>query len=280
MDYLIYFYFIFFLLQVLTALCAVALARPEPPSYLPPSSFGPSSFGSSYGAPAPSIPSSSYGIPVQDSYGPPIQQSVVHKHVYVHVPPPEAPEYKAPKPILPPPPPQKHYKIVFIKAPTPPTPTAPVLPPLPPQDEEKTLIYVLVKKPEEQPEIVLPTQAPTQPSKPEVYFIRYKTQVSFFSIFILFILTFFFFLTIFLLFKYYSRYFIRRRNKADTHPPQEAITASQPLVQDHHLMVMFPTATVPPHLRQADLINYRRIDKSLATIHRYIDCLSSIEKNT
>lgn len=151
-------------------MCAATLARPEPPSYLASSSFG----GSSYGPPAPS----NYGPPAHDTYGPPAQQAVVHKHVYVHVPPPEAPEYKAPRPVLPPPPPQKHYKIVFIKAPTPPTPTAPVLPPLPPQDEEKTLIYVLVKKPEEQPEIQIPTQAPTQPSKPEVYFIRYKTQVS------------------------------------------------------------------------------------------------------
>lgn len=74
------------------------------------------------------------------------------------------------------PPPQKHYKIVFIKAPTPPAPTAPVIPVFP-QNEEKTLVYVLVKKPEEQPDIVIPTPAPTQPSKPEVYFIRYKTQV-------------------------------------------------------------------------------------------------------
>lgn len=98
--------------------------------------------------------------------------------MYVHVPPPEAPEYKPPKHIPQPQPPQKHYKIVFIKAPTPPTPTAPQLPPLPQPDEEKTLIYVLVKKPEEAPDVVLPTQAPTQPSKPEVYFIRYKTQVT------------------------------------------------------------------------------------------------------
>lgn len=74
------------------------------------------------------------------------------------------------------PPAQKHYKIVFIKAPSPPAPTAPIIPPIP-QNEEKTLVYVLVKKPEEQPEITIPTPAPTQPSKPEVYFIRYKTQV-------------------------------------------------------------------------------------------------------
>ncbi|KOC63490.1 hypothetical protein WH47_03712 [Habropoda laboriosa] len=136
---------------------------PEPPvsSYFPPSSTG----GGNYGPPS-----------VPDTYGPPQQPPVVHKHVYVHVPPPETPEYKPPKYIPPAAPPQKHYKIVFIKAPTPPTPTAPALPPLSPQDEEKTLIYVLVKKPEEAPDVVLPTQTPTQPSKPEVYFIRYKTQ--------------------------------------------------------------------------------------------------------
>lgn len=73
------------------------------------------------------------------------------------------------------PPPQKHYKIVFIKAPSAPAPTAPIIP-LQPQNEEKTLVYVLVKRPDEQPDLVIPTPAPTQPSKPEVYFIRYKTQ--------------------------------------------------------------------------------------------------------
>lgn len=175
---------------LITWVCSTS-ARPEPPSsYFPPSGGGggggyPSSIGGtgsggSYGPP-PVQPSS--------SYGPPQRQPVIHKHVYVHVPPPEAPEYKAPKYIAPAPAPQKHYKIVFIKAPTPPTPTAPALPPLPPQDEEKTLIYVLVKKPEEAPELILPTQAPTQPSKPEVYFIRYKTQVHrkwiFFSFYII-----------------------------------------------------------------------------------------------
>ncbi|XP_014206779.1 extensin-1 [Copidosoma floridanum] len=146
---------------ILTVAISAAVARPEAPL---PSSYYPSPSDSSGGG---------YPAPV---YGSPQQQPVIHKHVYVHVPPPEAPEYKAPKYVPAPPPPQKHYKIVFIKAPTPPTPTAPALPPLPQPDEEKTLIYVLVKKPEEQPDIVIPTQAPTQPSKPEVYFIRYKTQ--------------------------------------------------------------------------------------------------------
>lgn len=139
---------------VFAAVLACAVARPEPPS-----SYGP--------------PATSYGVPAQQ-YGPP-QKPIVHKHVYVHVPPPDN-ELPKPQKQIYVPPPQKHYKIVFIKAPTPPTPTAPVIP-LQPQNEEKTLVYVLVKKPEDQPDIVIPTPAPTQPSKPEVYFIRYKTQV-------------------------------------------------------------------------------------------------------
>ncbi|KAL4717671.1 hypothetical protein ACJJTC_000820 [Scirpophaga incertulas] len=99
---------------------------------------------------------------------------LVQKHIYVHVPPPEPVETRVPRiPAVAPP--QKHYKIIFIKAPTPPTPVAPIIP-VQPQNEEKTLVYVLVKRPEEQPEIIIPTPAPTQPSKPEVYFIKYQTQ--------------------------------------------------------------------------------------------------------
>lgn len=82
--------------------------------------------GPSYGAPAP-------------QYGAPSQTPVVHKHVYVHIPPPEAPVYK-PKKVYPQPVPQKHYKIVFIKAPTPPTPTVPDLPPIAPPDEQVGLL--------------------------------------------------------------------------------------------------------------------------------------------
>lgn len=74
-------------------------------------------------------------------------------------------------------PPQKHYKIVFIKAPQPPAVVVPDIP-IQPADEEKTLVYVLVKKPDDPPNIVIPTPPSTQPSKPEVYFIRYKAQVN------------------------------------------------------------------------------------------------------
>lgn len=100
--------------------------------------------------------------------------STVQKHIYVHVPPPE-PEDLAPPRIIPVAPAQKHYKIIFIKAPAAPNPTVPVIP-LQPQNEEKTLVYVLVKKPDDIPDINIPQPIPTQPTKPEVYFIRYKTQ--------------------------------------------------------------------------------------------------------
>lgn len=62
---------------------------------------------------------------------------------------------------------------IFIIAPTPPTPTAPIIPENIP-DEHKTLVYVLVKKPDPQPQIEIPQVRPTEPSKPEVFFIKYK----------------------------------------------------------------------------------------------------------
>lgn len=179
---------------------ALAYARPEPPvgySYSAPSSrhsAQSSSFASSsisggfkggYSSGGLSLSSQSSGISLGGSFGGDSSfgggyaggysgAPLVQKHIYVHVPPPEPQEYRAPRiPAVAPP--QKHYKIIFIKAPTPPTPVAPIIP-LQPQNEEKTLVYVLVKKPEEQPDIIIPTQAPTQPSKPEVYFIKYQTQ--------------------------------------------------------------------------------------------------------
>lgn len=82
----------------------VVAARPEPPSGytyngpLAPPSSSYSAPSSSYNAPLPPLPpqpSSSYGAP-SPQYGPPSQPPVIHKHVYVHVPPPE-PEYIAPR---------------------------------------------------------------------------------------------------------------------------------------------------------------------------------------
>lgn len=127
-----------------------------------------------YGPPPPQEygpPPSAYGPPAP-AYGPPEIQQLITKNVYIHVPPEEPQEY-APSQSIEVPIPKKHYKIVFIKAPTAPTPTLPTIP-VQPQDEHKTLVYVLVKKPEPQKQIEIPTPEPTQPSKPEVYFIKYK----------------------------------------------------------------------------------------------------------
>lgn len=76
----------------------MTLARPEPPS--PYQYNEPSAPSSSYGAPARAASvSSSYGAP-QPAYGAPSQPPVIHKHVYVHVSPPE-PEYPAARYISP-----------------------------------------------------------------------------------------------------------------------------------------------------------------------------------
>lgn len=83
------------------------------------------------------------------------------------MPPPEAEEpaeiiRSAPQPINH----QKHYKIIFIKAPS--TSSKQIVHQQLQQTEEKTLVYVLVKKPEPVQEIHQ-IQAPSIiPSKPEV----------------------------------------------------------------------------------------------------------------
>ncbi|XP_055608649.1 uncharacterized protein LOC129755955 [Uranotaenia lowii] len=154
---------------VLSVLAVAVSARPEPPApgyaYSAPSF---SSAGDIGGGPYASSQSQGGGY----NYQPATQ--VVQKHIYVHVPPPEN-EESYPPTVIQSGTPQKHYKIIFIKAPTPPKPKTPILPP-PVQNEEKTLVYVLHKKPEEPDQIILPTPPPTKPSKPEVYFIKYKTQ--------------------------------------------------------------------------------------------------------
>ena len=115
--------------------------------------------------------SGGYDVGTGGGYG---GTSLIQKHIDFHVTPPEPekhisqrePQFR---------PAQKHYKIVFIKSPTPPTPTADNIQ-LPGHDEQKTLIYVLVKKPDQAEALKIQQPAPTQPSKPEVYFIKYKTQ--------------------------------------------------------------------------------------------------------
>ncbi|XP_049303076.1 probable LIM domain-containing serine/threonine-protein kinase DDB_G0286997 [Bactrocera dorsalis] len=108
------------------------------------------------------------------SFGP-APSSLVTKDIYVHVAPEEQ-EERYQRPVLPPPPPRKHYRIVFIKAPSP-KPSAAALRINQAPTEEKTIIYVLTRKPDPLDlEAAYQEAAPKQPSKPEVYFIKYRTQ--------------------------------------------------------------------------------------------------------
>ncbi|XP_017081779.1 uncharacterized protein LOC108115043 [Drosophila eugracilis] len=104
------------------------------------------------------------------------QQQLISKDIYVHVPPADEPEIGYPQSVLPPAPPRKHYRIVFIKTPTPSaTKTALRIKEAP--VEEKTIIYVLTKKTDPLDlQTAIEKIAPKQISKPEVFFIKYKTQ--------------------------------------------------------------------------------------------------------
>ncbi|KAJ8949287.1 hypothetical protein NQ318_006710 [Aromia moschata] len=107
-----------------------------------------------------------------DDFDPYDIESIIHKHVYLNLPPPEFEEdHRQVHVKLPPK--QKHYKIIFIEAPVVAVPTIENIPRIQP-DEEKTLVYVLSKM--EQSDIQIPMIVRTKPSKPEVYFVGYTTQ--------------------------------------------------------------------------------------------------------
>lgn len=98
---------------------------------------------------------------------------IVTKHFYVHAAPEEPEERAGPRYV------QlgrsrKTYKVIFIKAPSYDS-SARIIPVLP-HNEEKTVVYVLSKKPNFEQNIQLPEQPVTEPPKPEVFFIKYKTQ--------------------------------------------------------------------------------------------------------
>lgn len=103
------------------------------------------------------------------------QNAIIHKSAYVYVAPPDE-DFPKQKVIIEQSAPKKNYQIVFIKAPNPPKQEVPVIPPLLSPQSDKTLIYVLHPKPEAAPPIHVPAPPLHKPNKPEVYFIRYKTQ--------------------------------------------------------------------------------------------------------
>lgn len=71
--------------------------------------------------------------------------------------------------------PQKNYRVVFIKAPSSSNANVKLSAEYAPQ-EEKTVIYVLSKKDSSLEVGDIATPAPSVPSKPEVFFIKYKTE--------------------------------------------------------------------------------------------------------
>lgn len=102
------------------------------------------------------------------------KQQIVTKNIYVHLPPPlETEEIIQPEQKFEPTIPKKHYKILFIKTPNFPE-QQPLKIPSSAQDEHKTLVYVLVKKPETALQVQLSPPTATEATKPEVFFIKYK----------------------------------------------------------------------------------------------------------
>ncbi|EDW30583.1 GL26862 [Drosophila persimilis] len=69
----------------------------------------------------------------------------------------------------------KNYRVVFIKAPSSSNANVKLSAEYAPK-EEKTVIYVLSKKDNQLEVNDIATPAPTVPSKPEVFFIKYKTE--------------------------------------------------------------------------------------------------------
>ncbi|EDW95628.1 uncharacterized protein LOC6535260 [Drosophila yakuba] len=105
--------------------------------------------------------------------------AIVTKDIYIHSAPEENEELRQDEPQLENVPIRKNYRIVFIKAPTQNLKyTAAALKRAQSSNEEKTVIYVLSKKPDltEIQQQLQVTQSEAKVQKPEVYFIKYKTQ--------------------------------------------------------------------------------------------------------
>lgn len=111
-----------------------------------------------YAAPAPQYHAQSQPANVQVSYGAPPQLPPGASYGPPPVVTGAGPDHEI------------EYRVVYkpVKAPKPDL----VLPPPPPK--QKTIVYILVPRIEAPEPIIVPTHAPTPPSKPEVYFIRYK----------------------------------------------------------------------------------------------------------
>lgn len=160
---------------ILSALLAVACAAPQY-GYQQPDSFNVGPVGAFNGlAPvAPQQPSSHRRG--GDKYLPPAPTTVsplIRKQFYVVSAPEDEDNIQKNKHLVLGRP-QKNYRVVFIKAPSSNAGNVKYSAEFAPQ-EEKTVIYVLSKKDNELDASDIATPAPTVASKPEVFFIKYKT---------------------------------------------------------------------------------------------------------
>jgi Domain of unknown function (DUF243) len=102
-------------------------------------------------------------------------ETQVHKNIYIYLPPTEPQSAFAEQNIATPTAPQLHYKIIFIKAPSYEQQIHQQVAAAA-ASQEKTLVYVLVKRPDDIADQPAPSPAEYQPDKPEVYFIKYRTK--------------------------------------------------------------------------------------------------------
>ncbi|XP_055382061.1 uncharacterized protein LOC129612474 [Condylostylus longicornis] len=100
-------------------------------------------------------------------------QEIITKHFFIHSAPEEQDEVGADK-VINLGPGRKHYRVVFIKAPHQGAQAGKVRL-IAPANEEKTVIYVLSKKTDLSEIQADVQQAQSEPTKPEVHFIKYKT---------------------------------------------------------------------------------------------------------
>ena len=102
------------------------------------------------------------------------QEPLIFKHVLVYVAPQEPTVQPKIKKIRPAIQPDKHYNIIFVKAPSQSNRQQQIVE-LPPQPKTKTIVYVLMKnRNNDSNNIKIRRPAPTKPTSPEVYFIRYR----------------------------------------------------------------------------------------------------------
>ncbi|KAB0795938.1 hypothetical protein PPYR_09999 [Photinus pyralis] len=133
------------------------------------SSGGHSNFGSSSGHSNFGVSHGTFGSS-HDGHGTGFHDQ---KHVYFYAAPEEESSGRLRIQLVPNS--QRNTKIIFVKAPSYGSLKPEVIAP-PSVSEDKTLVYVLVKRPDHGGAITIPAGAGVKPSKPEVYFIKYKTQ--------------------------------------------------------------------------------------------------------